>query len=80
MITRSMPSLLAISAATGFGSTPITRAAPRPLAITVKNNPIAQLFGDPASDPRVAAFQLQLVRDNVASLAGTGLTLGAVLP
>jgi hypothetical protein len=42
--------------------------------VTVKNNPIAQLFGDPASDPRVAEFQLQLVRDNVASLAGTGLT------
>jgi hypothetical protein len=42
--------------------------------VTVKNNPTALLFGDPASDPRIADFQLQLVRDNVASLASTGLS------
>jgi hypothetical protein len=41
--------------------------------VTDKDNPISLLFGDP-SDPRAAAFQDQLVRDNVASLASTTLT------
>lgn len=41
--------------------------------VTAKINPIALLFGDPA-DPRARAFQEQLVRDNVASLAATSLT------
>jgi hypothetical protein len=41
--------------------------------VTDKNNPIGLLFGDP-SDPRAAAFQDQLVSENVQSLAQTVLT------
>jgi len=40
---------------------------------TVKNNPIGVLFGDRGADPRVAAYQTQLVRDNVGSLAATSI-------
>lgn len=42
--------------------------------VTDKNNPIGLLFGDPALDPRAAAFQQQLLRDNLSSLAATSLT------
>jgi hypothetical protein len=41
---------------------------------TAKNNPIGLLFGDPAASPRAAAFQQQLVRDNLSTLAATSLT------
>src|SRR6185295_8780399 len=37
--------------------------------VTAKNNPIGLLFGDPAASPRAAAFQQQLVRDNLSTLA-----------
>ncbi|HEX6245239.1 MAG TPA: hypothetical protein VFZ61_30160 [Polyangiales bacterium] len=41
--------------------------------VTAKNNPIGLLFGDPAADPRVAAFQQQLVRDNLEPLTATAV-------
>jgi hypothetical protein len=48
--------------------------------VTDKNNPIGLLFGDPR-DARAAAFQDQLVSDNVTSLAQTTLTdIGMVTP
>lgn len=42
--------------------------------VTAKNNPIGMLFGDPAADPRVSAFQQTLVQSNLRSLAATTLT------
>ncbi|MDB4975718.1 MAG: hypothetical protein JWN48_4059, partial [Myxococcaceae bacterium] len=46
----------------------------RMVPVTDKNNPIGLLFGDPAANPRAAAFQQQLLRDNLSGLAATSLT------